>query len=112
MNLELFVSTVKEYVRFSNQLPLKRIKTSIDLHIHDEAEYVAIQTRLILLRKYFSENKKNNVYIGNIVEEAKRILPDNKNYLDELMNKFLQIKKQSFEHTLSNGIKLNIYFRL
>jgi hypothetical protein len=49
--LQLFVTTVKEYKRFAEQLPLN-VSTPAP---RDEAVYIAVQTRLLLLRKYITE---------------------------------------------------------
>ena len=108
MNLELFVTTVKEYNRFAKQLPLGDIsKSTIDLL--NETTYIAIQTRLMLLRKYASKGEKNNVYLENLIMEAKDRFPEKTTYLDKMRTRFFQINEQSFEQILSDGSKINLY---
>ena len=108
MNLELFVTTVKEYNRFVKQLPLGDIsKSTIDLL--NETTYIAIQTRLMLLRKYASKGEKNNVYLENLIMEAKDRFPEKTTYLDKMRTRFFQINEQSFEQILSDGSKINLY---
>ncbi|OJU10675.1 MAG: hypothetical protein BGN88_12060 [Clostridiales bacterium 43-6] len=107
MNLELFMTTMKEYKRFTDQLPIVFTKLIIDSC--DEATYVAVQTRLMLLRKYTSKSSKNHVYFENIVEEAKKIYPDEAEFLDDIQKRFLKIITLSLEQILSNGTKLNLY---
>lgn len=79
LNLELFLTTVIEYKRFSNQLPLKNDEDLLETH--DEEDYVAIHTRLILLRKYASVGKNNNVYLGNLIDDAVQKFPQNTDFL-------------------------------
>lgn len=106
MNLELFMTTMKEYERFSQQLPYKSIKIG---ECYDDATYVAVQTRLVLLRKYTSKGKKNNVYLENLINEAKEIYPEENDFLNDIQTRFLQISDVDFEQILSDGTKLNLY---
>ncbi len=106
-NLELFVYTIEEYLRFTSQL---QINTNISLiKQYDEAEYIAIQTRLMLLRKYTSKAKKNNVYFENLISEATDKFPNAKKKFEQLNEDFNNIMQQQIEHILSDGTKLNIY---
>lgn len=107
LTLELFLTTVIEYKRFSNQLPLKNDEDLIETH--DEKDYVAIHTRLILLRKYASVGKNNNVYLGNLIDHAMQKFPQNTDFLIGLKNKLIQINEQSLEQLLFDGTKLNLY---
>jgi hypothetical protein len=105
MILELFLTTAKEYKRFTEQLPLKK-----GGHLgeqSDEATYVAIQIRLMLLRKYI--NKKDSVYLENIIDEAKDKFSQKIYYLDAIKKQFIQINELPFEHVLSDGTKLDLY---
>jgi hypothetical protein len=104
MILDLFVTTIKEYKRFSKQLPLKNYEENSTV---DESLYAAIQVRLMLLRKYISKN--SNVYFENLVIYAKSIFQQEANHLQNMMQTFLQFNQQSFEHILSDGTKLNLY---
>lgn len=107
MNLELFITTFKEYQRFAKQLPMANSKSLFDTY--DEAMYVAVQTRLILLRKYTSKGKKNNVYFENLIDEVIKAFPLEGNYLTDIRIRFIKICDQSFERILSDGTKLNLY---
>lgn len=107
MYLELFMTTMKEYKRFAKQLPLQNNIYLTDSY--DEAIYIAVQTRLMLLRKYTSKGKKNHVYIENLINEAKINYPHEMDCLDDIQIRFLQINSQSFEQILSDGTKLNLY---
>ena len=98
---------MKEYKRFIAQLPLCRNSSLGDST--DESTYIAVQTRLMLIRKYVSAGKSNPVYIENILRETKSKFPDKTEYIDKLQNQFTQIYKQSFEQVLSDGTKLNLY---
>jgi len=105
MNLELFMTTMREYERFVVQLPLSKNENNPDLF--NEFEYVSVQTRLMLLRKYIA---KGNVVIDNIIKESKDEFPEKTNFLDDLLCNYINIKhNKSFEHILSDGTKYNIY---
>lgn len=106
-NLELFIYTIDEYLRFTSQLPIEASTTLIDQY--DEYEYVAIQTRLMLLRKYTSKGKHNNVYFENLTSEAITKFEDSKEQFEQLNSDFNNIMQQQMEHILSDGTKLNIY---
>jgi len=61
MVLELFQTTVREYKRFAKQLPIDFPKVlSGDF---SDSTYVAVHTRLMLLRKY-TRNGRGNLYLG------------------------------------------------
>lgn len=70
-NLELFVYTIEEYLRFTTQLPINKNSSLVDQY--DESEYIAIQTRLMLLRKYTSKGSKNDVYLKMLFQLQKNI---------------------------------------
>lgn len=107
MNLELFLYTIREYKRFATQLPIN-IGASLE-KIYDEREYVAIQIRLMLLRKYTSRGKKNNVYLENLIEEAEEKYPNANVELEQIRQKYLDIEKQKIVQILSDGTKLDLY---
>ena len=106
-NLELFMYTIEEYLRFTSQLPINTNNRLTDQY--DESEYIAIQTRLMLLRKYTSKGKKNNVYFENVISEAIKIFPHSNKQLEQLNEEFNKTMQQQIEHILSDGTKLNIY---
>lgn len=107
MYLEIFMTTMIEYKRFIKELPMKVGKSLLDSY--DESTYVAVQVRLMLLRKYTSKGKKNNVYIENLITEAKTRFPDGVERFNDIQTRFQQIYKQSIQQILSDGTKLNLY---
>lgn len=100
MKLELFQTTVQEYKRFAQQLPVDHSK-AIE-NTHDEEIYVAEHIRLMLLRKY-TRNGRGNLYIPDIVKEAKEKFPEDNEYLDEVLKRFQGSCEQSLKHFLSDG---------
>jgi len=109
MNLELFMTTMREYKRFVVQLPLSKNENNPD--IINEFEYVSVQTRLMLIRKYVvkGNEEKGNVVIDNIINEAKNVFPENIIFLDELLCNYVNVKENKlFEHILSDGTKFSI----
>lgn len=104
--LELFIYTLEEYLRFRKQLPLS---TDDITSQYDESDYIAIQTRLMLLRKYTSKGKNNNVYFENLISDALTAFPDAKKRFENLNEEYCNIMQQQIEHVLSDGTKLNIY---
>lgn len=113
MILELFLTTVKEYKRFMERLPINEndslVETIYNASNEDnfESDYIAIQVRLMLIRKYI--NKNENVYIEKMIDEAKELFPNNIIFLDEINREYLQLFKKSFELIYSNGIKNGIF---
>ena len=107
MNLELFLTTMNEYKRFSTELPFESAKALSDSY--SKSTYVAIQTRLMLLRKYISQNKSNNIYLENLINEAIKQFPNDKTYLNDLQRRFVQTNARSYKQILSDGTELNLY---
>lgn len=100
MRLALFQNTVREYKRFTQQLPINYSKAmSGDF---SDSTYVAAQTRLMLLRKY-TRSGRGNLYLIELVTEAIRCFPEHINYLSEFQTRFLQSCDQSLIHTLADG---------
>lgn len=100
MKLELFQTTVKEYTRFTRQLPIDYTKAmSGDF---SDSVYVAVQTRLMLLRKY-TRNGRGNLYLVDVVSEAIKRFPEDLKYLSEFQRRFLQSCDQAINHTLADG---------
>lgn len=56
-DLELFVTTVEEYKRFSSFLKFNENVSLVDGY--SEEDYIGIQVRLMLLRKYYGGKKEN-----------------------------------------------------
>lgn len=70
--IKLFLYTVEEYKRFVEYFSLKKEHSLTDSYTNDE--YIAIQTKLIILRKFGS--KKDVVYIQSILKLAKDEFPE------------------------------------
>jgi len=107
MSLELFVTTVLEYRRFADQLPLEQ-QNPLGMAYAD-ATYVAVQTRLMLLRKYTSKGRNNPVYIENVLAETKNSYPNIIEQIDNIKDEFDMLYLQAFEQILSDGTKLDLY---
>jgi hypothetical protein len=102
VELELFQTTVREYKRFTQQLPINYSKAvSGDF---SDSTYVAAQTRLMLLRKY-TRNGRGSLYLKDIVTEAIRRFPRHLDYLSEFRDRFQQSCDQSLIHALADGTK-------
>ena len=107
-NLTLFQYTVDEYMRFMKELSVVKPNSITDGY--SEADYIGIQVRLMLLRKYFSGGKNpENVNIKKVIETAQQLLPSAHDKLKEILDDFELIEKQQLEHLLSDGSKLNLY---
>jgi len=107
LDMELFVTTMKEYKRFANYLPLNSNNQSLINTTFDEAVYIAINVRLILMRKYV--NKNDAMFYERIIDEVKNEFVDDLDILDDMKTRFSIINNQSFEQVLSDGTKLNLY---
>lgn len=106
-NFQLYLHTVDEYKRFANHLPVKNTPSLTD--DYSEADYVGIQVRLMLLRKFYAKSKQEKVYFKNIVDAAQKEFADYASKFQALNDEFHRIETQQLEHILSDGTKLNIY---
>lgn len=103
MNLiDLFVYTLTEYKRFSEKINYNSI-----LDNYDEEDYININVKLVLLRKYGSKN--DNVYIPKVINKAIAEYPEKQESLEEILNEYENIEKQQLELILEDGTKLNLY---
>lgn len=108
---QLFLYTVDEYKRFQNNLPVKNSSSLTDEY--SETDYICVQVRLMLLRKYFSGGKNpENVNINNIVSKGQQEFPLVAKNFEEIGDKFKNIEKQQIEQLLSDGTKLNLYMTI
>ena len=106
-SFQLFLYTVDEYKRFANHLPIKKPTGLSDDYA--ESDYIGIQVRLMLLRKYYGSSNKENVNFKRLLSEAETAFPDKINEWQTLSSEFDQIEAQQMEHLLADGTKLNIY---
>ncbi|BAL00375.1 hypothetical protein OBV_31760 [Oscillibacter valericigenes Sjm18-20] len=64
--------------------------------------YVAVHTRLMLLRKY-TRNGRGSLHLTDIIAKAICKFPQHTDYLSELMKRFIQSCDQSLNHVLADG---------
>lgn len=103
--LQIFLHTVHEYDRFARQLPINK---NSDLNeTYDEANYIGIQTRLMLLRKYF--NNKGSVGFKYVVTEAQKAYPARIADWQRIANDFNEISLLHLQHILADGTKQSLY---
>lgn len=103
--IKLFLYTVEEYKRFVEYFSLKKEHSLTDSYTNDE--YIAIQTKLIILRKFGS--KKDAVYIQSILNLAKDEFPERSQCFDALLSDYDEIERTQLQMILSDGRKLNLY---
>ena len=106
-DFQLYLYTVDEYKKFANHLPVKSTDSLTD--DYSEADYIGIQVRLMLLRKFYAQSKQEKVYIKNIIDAAQQKFPTYVSQFQALSDEFDHIESQQLEHILSDGTKLNIY---
>lgn len=105
MNLNLFVFTVNEYLRFRKELFYDEPAEVLGKNI--QQEYVFINIRLMLLRKYFTMNE--NVNLLNIAKEAIYYFPSNKNQFQEFIDGYKELQDNHTELNLFNTIEDSVY---
>lgn len=105
-DLQLFLYTLEEYKRFSTHMPVNTSTTMVADCA--ESDYIGIQTRLMLLRKYYS-NRKENVYFGHLIEECKHEFPNQVDLFEGLSLKFKNIFNQQLQHILPDGTKQSLF---
>lgn len=104
-NIELFLYTVKEYKRFSDYFSLKENYELTDPYT--EEEYIAVQTKLILLRKYGSNNEAVNV--RDIAMFVKNNRPALEQEMTKIISDFDRVQTNQIRTILSDGTELNLY---
>lgn len=100
MTLELFQTTVMEYKRFAQQLPIAY--TEIMSGEMSDSAYVAVHTRLMLLRKY-TKKGQGSQYLADVAGEAANQFPQFHEYLSEFQQRFQYACNQSLNHVLADG---------
>lgn len=103
--IKAFLFTVEEFKRFSDFFAVKKQKTLLD--DYTEKEYVAIQTKLVLLRKY--SFIRESVYIPNVIKAAKNMYPELKENLSEIEKRYNDIEKNQLQAVLADGNKLALF---
>lgn len=103
--IKLFLFTVEEYKRFKDYFSLKKEHLLTDSYSQDE--YIATQTKLMILRKFGSKPEK--VYIEMILNTAMVEFPEQKQKFSSLLNSFKEISQKQFQSILTDGTKLTLY---
>lgn len=102
MILRLFMTTVKEYKRFTDELPVNHEVVVND--VLTNKDYVYENVRLMLLRKYFQKsNTGGDVCIPNVIAQAKLDYPRDEIELDDLLNDYKSSCEPALKHILSDG---------
>lgn len=104
-SIDLFIYTLEEYKKMISALPLTK-DTDNEISLTDN-NYVGIQVRLMLMRKYF--RSKENVFVKTVIHEAIKLFPEDEAELKTLSREYDSIEHQQLEHILSDGTKLNLY---
>lgn len=106
-DFQLFLYTIDEYRRFANHLPVKQPNSLSD--DYSEADYIGVQVRLMLLRKYYGSSIKENVNFKRLVTEAQATFPNDAARFQALSDEFDKIESQQILHLLADGTKLDLY---
>ncbi len=105
-NLQLFMYTVDEYKSFSNCNSAEKTKDVIAGT--NEKEYYYTFGKLMVLRKYTTKKKNNNVYLGNILVNLEDYCIDNKEEVQAIKKKLNEIEESEMQTVLSDGTELNL----
>ena len=104
-NIELFIFTVKEYLRFAEFFDVKDTHALTDGRT--EQEYVAIHSKLMLLRKYGSN--KENVNLKTILDKVMEDFPQERDACCKLKDVFDSVQKKTYDTFLSDGTNKEFY---
>ena len=108
--IKSFLFTVKEYKRFAEYFQSNKEHELLDDFTNDD--YIAIQTKLMLLRKYGTRNKHNSVYLKDVLECAKKSFKEYDIIIDSLVDKFEKVQKNEFETIFYDGSSLTLYINM
>lgn len=100
-----FLFTAKEYNRFKQYFAQTEKHDLLDTYT--EGNYIAIQTKLMLLRKY--SYIRERVYLPNVLETARELFADIEKELSTIKESYDNIEKNHLETILSDGVKLPLY---
>lgn len=103
--LKLFLFTVEEYLKFYEYFVAQKKHSLLDAATPED--YIAIQTKLMVLRKYGS--KGQNVFIPTVLNAAKNEYHDTAHKFNELLDNFEAIQQDEMETILSDGTGQNLY---
>lgn len=103
--IKLFLYTVDEYKKFADFFSVKKEHSLVEGFT--EGEYVAIQTKLIILRKYGSN--RDAVYLIDILNEAIDRFPEKKEDFINLQNLFSEAQNNQMETILADGRSKSLF---
>ena len=103
--LERFHYTLKEYKRFSDFFAVEGNHSLQDKY--DEQEYIAVITKLMLMRKYGS--KGDDLAVPSVINELKKEYPDSESVVSELQGEFDSIQNKPLKTVLSDGKEKEFY---
>lgn len=103
--IKLFLYTVEEYKRFMDYFSLEKNHSLTDSFSKDE--YIAIQTKLIILRKFGSKPEK--VYIEKILNTAVVEFPAKTKKFSSLLSEYKEMSQKQLQSILADGTKLTLY---
>lgn len=93
------------YKRFAKSFPSAKTHTLLD--DYNEDDYVAVQTKLMILRKYIY--RPDTVYIPKVIEASKNLYKDLTIYLTDIQSRYDDIEKNQLQAVLSDGSKLSLF---
>lgn len=91
--IKAFLFTVEEYNRFGKYFPVIKKHTLLDDYKEDD--YVAVQTKLMILRKY--SYRSDTVYIPKVIEAAKNLYKDINVLLTDIQSRYDDIEKINYK---------------
>ena len=101
--LKIFLFTFEEYLKFqvffTNTAKLQDGRFDI--------EYVSLQTRLMLIRKY--ETKSEPIYLRTVLEAVDRLYPEQATNISALVLQIDEIENNPLELYLCDGTKRNLH---
>lgn len=103
--IKSFLYTVEEYKRFEKSIPTE--KNHLLLDTYTEADYIGIQTKLMILRKY--SYYRDLVYIPTVIESAKKMFPVLGDALGAIKKKYDEVEKNQLQSISSEGNKMSLF---
>ena len=102
--IKLFLYTIEEFKRFSDYFNVRTEHSLTDGYTQDE--YIATQTKLIILRKYGS--KTDAVYIRKVLQMAIKEFPESADIFEQLLDEYDEIENKQLQTILADGTKINL----
>ena len=105
IRLKLFLFTAKEYIRFSDYFRSIVEKEDYD-GASSENRYIALQTLLLIMRKYSSYS--DVTYLKEVLISAEKEHADHLKEFQTLQNRLSSIENADYEVVLSDGSKRSL----